>query len=83
MVYAGWLDDVTDVVEEEITNGVTLKDLLPTNGELRKVRAKMPGDSSYTDRYCKVMGRQKVLLQLVRDAWQKELKVVGKRYLEE
>ena len=83
LLYAESLDDVTDAVSEAITNGVTLKDLLPTNGELRKVRAKMPGDISYTDRYCKVMGRQKVLLQLVRDAWQKELKVVGKRYLEE
>ncbi|MGN0879061.1 MAG: hypothetical protein ACI4WT_06370 [Oligosphaeraceae bacterium] len=83
LLYAESLDDVTDAVSEAIANGVTLKDLLPTNGELRKVRAKMPGDSSYTDRYCKVMGRQKVLLQLVRDAWQKELKVVGKRYLEE
>ena len=83
LLYAESLDDVTDEVSDAIASGVTLKELLPTNGELRKVRAKMPGDSTYTDRYCKVMGRQKVLLQLVRDAWRKELKMVGRRYLEE
>ena len=83
LLYAESLDDVTEAVSDAIASGVTLKELLPTNGELRKVRAKMPGDSTYTNRYCKVMGRQKVLLQLVRDAWRKELKMVGRRYLEE
>lgn len=83
LLYAESLDDVTEDVSDAIASGVTLKELLPTNGELRKVRAKMPGDSTYTNRYCKVMGRQKVLLQLVRDAWRKELKMVGRRYLEE
>lgn len=83
LLYAESLDDVTKEVLDAIASGVTLKELLPTNGELRKVRAKMPGDSKYDDRYCKVMGRQKVLLQLVRDAWRKELKMVGRRYLEE
>lgn len=83
LLYAESLDDVTDAVSDAKASGVSLKELLPTNGELRKVRAKMPGDSDYKDRYCKVMGRQKVLLQLVRDAWRKELKMVGRRYLEE
>lgn len=89
LLYAEALDDITVMVDEAIQAGATLEELRRSLGAVEIVRARMPGtspgtgSSGYENRYCKVSGRQKVLVQLVRDAWTNELKMVGKKYLEE